>query len=186
MKPISYPSNQGSVLIVVLIVFSILSTLGVTLLGLSTMNYKMKLVSQRHKNAFYLAEAALEEANALIVKEIETTLYTIPGDSINNLQWKQQYITRLNERLLPLLQNHTYTNLDIDHSETAPVVTVLSFEPFSNHHDSCYIVLESIATYDKVFHDHKVRIEIDVPNNSQHIASIDPNSLLHMIYLPIE
>ncbi|AOT68170.1 hypothetical protein [Geosporobacter ferrireducens] len=186
MKPKSHPSNQGSVLAVVLIFFAILSTLGAALLDLSTINYKMKLVSQHHKHAFYLAEAAIEEAYALIANEIETTLHAISVDEINNVQWKQQYITKLNEQLLPLLQNHTYTHLDTVHSETPPMVTLLSFESFRNHYEPCKILLESTATYYRVFHDQKARIEIDVPNNPQHLTAINPESLIRIIYLPIE
>lgn len=186
MKSISRPSNQGAALIVVLIFFSVLFTLGIGLLEWSTINYKMKLVSQQHKHAFYLAEAALDEAYALITNQIQTTLEAIPIDTVDELQWKQQYITRLNEQLLPLLENHTYTHLDTVHSASPPTVIPLSFESFNNPHESCKILLESTANYYKVFHRQKARIEIDVPSNLQQISCTNPQNLMRIIYLPIE
>ena len=186
MKPISKSSNQGSVLISVLVIFAVLSTLGMALLGLSTLNYKMKLVTQRQKNAFYLAESALEEAYALILKEVETTIYTIPADGLNPQQWKQQYLTRLNESLVSQLQNHTYANLDDLRLPLPPVVTILSFVPFSSHNETCQILLESNAKFNNVFYKQKARIEIDIPNNPHQAHAINPNSLTRMRYLPQE
>lgn len=186
MKPISPSSIRGSVLISVLVIFAVLSTLGTALLGLSTLNYKMKLVTQRQKNAFYLAEAALEEAYALISQEVETTISIMPDDEVNLQQWKQQYLTRLNENLVSQLQNHSYTILDDVRVPSPPAVTILSFVPFSSHNETCQILLESNAKFNNVFYKQKARIEIDIPNDPHQAHVLNSNRLTRMHYLPQE
>lgn len=64
-------SNKGSTLVLVLITLSVLSILGTAIIGLSVINYKMKIVDKNVKTSFYLAEAGLEEAYAAIGNAID-------------------------------------------------------------------------------------------------------------------
>ncbi|SMB95014.1 hypothetical protein SAMN00017405_0310 [Desulfonispora thiosulfatigenes DSM 11270] len=66
-----FKSNTGSTLVLVLFFLSILSMLGITILSVSTVNLKMKVVDKNAKNSLYLAESGLQEAYAEIGKVIE-------------------------------------------------------------------------------------------------------------------
>ncbi|QXM06000.1 pilus assembly PilX N-terminal domain-containing protein [Crassaminicella indica] len=66
-----FTTKRGSALILVLIVLTILSILGISILTLSMSNYKIKITDQNVKTAFYLAESGLEEAYAKVGKVIE-------------------------------------------------------------------------------------------------------------------
>ncbi len=65
-------SNNGATLVLVLVTLSILSMLGAAIISLSLINFKMKVVDNNVKTSFYLAEAGLHEAYAVIGKSIET------------------------------------------------------------------------------------------------------------------
>lgn len=67
-------SKKGSTLVLVLVTLSILSILGTAIIGLSVINYKMKIIDKNVKTSFYLAEAGLEEAYAVIGKSVEDAI----------------------------------------------------------------------------------------------------------------
>ncbi|KXG76783.1 hypothetical protein [Thermotalea metallivorans] len=64
-------SNKGSIFMMVLIVFSVLSILGMAMIPLAVANYKMKVIDKRETMAFYKAEGILEEVHAVILKEVQ-------------------------------------------------------------------------------------------------------------------
>ncbi|WP_432665232.1 hypothetical protein R9X47_03065 [Wukongibacter baidiensis] len=78
-------SKRGSTLLLVLVTLSILSILGTAIISLSVINYKMKIVDKNIKTSFYLAEAGLEEAYAVIGKEIEAGIESGNTEVKNNL-----------------------------------------------------------------------------------------------------
>lgn len=64
-------SKKGSTLVLVLVTLTILSILGTAIISLSVINFRMKIADKNAKTSFYLAEAGLAEAHALIGKEVE-------------------------------------------------------------------------------------------------------------------
>lgn len=77
MKNNLLKSNKGSTLVIVMFAMMILSMLGITLISLALTNYKMKLMDKKVKESFYLADAGLEEAYALIEKSINEVIQEI-------------------------------------------------------------------------------------------------------------
>ena len=67
-------SKKGSTLAMVLAVLSILSILGIAVLSLSVVNFKAVMSDRKIKSNFYLAEAGLDEAYAMIGDEIENAI----------------------------------------------------------------------------------------------------------------
>ncbi|MCT4509436.1 MAG: hypothetical protein N4A48_11915 [Tepidibacter sp.] len=64
-------SQTGSTLIMVLMTLSVLSILGTAAMSLGVMNLKMKMVDTKQKTSFYLSEAGIEEAYAIMMKKVE-------------------------------------------------------------------------------------------------------------------
>jgi len=64
-------NQKGSTLAYGLIIIAILSLLGVTILSAALTGYKMRVGSGYNKKAFYIAEAGLEQANAIIEKTMQ-------------------------------------------------------------------------------------------------------------------
>lgn len=88
-------SKKGSTLVLVLVTLSILSILGIAIIGLSVINYKMKIVDKNVKTSFYLAEAGLEEAYAVIGKTIDDGIKagnSYSEDQINSFITEQRRI----------------------------------------------------------------------------------------------
>ncbi|MBS4540006.1 hypothetical protein GOQ27_16130 [Clostridium sp. D2Q-11] len=67
-------NNKGSVLIMLLIVFSILTVLGTTIYSVAVTNYKIETVSGKRKENLYLAEAGIEEAHLILTNVIEEAI----------------------------------------------------------------------------------------------------------------
>ena len=133
-------SKRGSSLVMVLIVFSILSILGVTLLSLAVFNFKMKTVDRKVKAAFYLSEAGLDEAYGVVVNGVKNAIESgyanvkasydpwlasqnpnkpLPDPPYN--QWFQQaYRNYIQHSLTDLIVNHNYSVLDSSLSSTPP------------------------------------------------------------------
>lgn len=78
-------SNRGSTLLLALVTLSILGILGTAIISLSVINYRTKIVDKNKKTSFYLAEAGLEEAYAVIGKEIEAGIEAGNKEVQNNL-----------------------------------------------------------------------------------------------------
>lgn len=64
-------NNQGSVLAMVVIIITILSTLGMAVISLGVVNLKSSLVEQKAKLSFYMAESGLEQAYGIILEEVK-------------------------------------------------------------------------------------------------------------------
>lgn len=63
-------SNKGSTLGLVLIALSVLSLLGVALISVGLVNYRIKIAEEKIKTAFYMAESGLDQAYGIILEEI--------------------------------------------------------------------------------------------------------------------
>lgn len=79
-------SNRGSTMIMVIAALAVLSLLGTVILSIALMNVKMKAIDMQSKKSFYLAEAGLEEAYALIQEELEKAVGTGNKAISDNLQ----------------------------------------------------------------------------------------------------
>ncbi len=64
-------NHKGSTLIMVILVLSVLSMLGITLLSITAVNFKMKILNSKANRNFYFAESGLDEAYGLLGKLIE-------------------------------------------------------------------------------------------------------------------
>lgn len=78
-------NKKGSTIIAVLLVLSVLSILGMTLLSLSMSNFKMKMIDSNIKTTFYFSEAGLEEAYAEIGKIIHEAIQSGNEEVKNNI-----------------------------------------------------------------------------------------------------
>lgn len=59
-------NNHGSVLMVLLVVFAILSLLGTTIMGIGVTNIKMKLINSKANYNLYIAESGVDESYGII------------------------------------------------------------------------------------------------------------------------
>ncbi|SHH46214.1 hypothetical protein [Tepidibacter thalassicus] len=71
MLKVLLKNKKGSTLIMVLMSLSVLSILGTAIISLSVMNLKSKIVDKKIKTSFYLSEAGLEEAYAIMMNEVQ-------------------------------------------------------------------------------------------------------------------
>ncbi|SHJ82810.1 pilus assembly PilX N-terminal domain-containing protein [Tepidibacter formicigenes] len=78
-------SEKGSTLTMVLMTLSVLSVLGTAVMSLSIMNLKMKIIDQKSKTSFYLSEAGLEEAYAIMMNKVEEGIQKGNEEVENNL-----------------------------------------------------------------------------------------------------
>lgn len=67
-------NQRGSTLVMVMIVMMVLLLLGTTILSLAYSNYKMKKINSQDTASFYLAEAGLEEAYAMIGSMVDDAI----------------------------------------------------------------------------------------------------------------
>lgn len=67
-------SEKGSTLAMLLIVITILITLGVAILSATAAGFRFKVMDNRQKTAFYISEAGLEEAYAYLGEEVENAM----------------------------------------------------------------------------------------------------------------
>ncbi len=63
-------SNKGSTLGLVLVTLMVLSMLGVSLMSIGLVNYRIKMTEERIQASFYLAESGLDQAYGIILKEV--------------------------------------------------------------------------------------------------------------------
>jgi len=69
-----FENEKGSALIISLLVVSVIVLLGSTALTLAVTNYKMKKLNSLAKQAFYLAEAGVDEAYIITLEFIDNAL----------------------------------------------------------------------------------------------------------------
>lgn len=67
-------TKRGSTLAMMLIIMAILTTLGVSILSATLMGHRFKVINNREKTAFYVAEAGLNEAYAYLGEEVENAI----------------------------------------------------------------------------------------------------------------
>lgn len=67
-------SKKGSSLVLVLIVFSILSVLGMAMISLATSNYKMKILKGNIKTNMYASESGIDEVYGIIGKMVDEAI----------------------------------------------------------------------------------------------------------------
>lgn len=67
-------SKKGSTLLMVILILSIITTLGVAILGATTMGYAFKVNRNRQMTAMYIAESGLDEAYAYLGEEVENAV----------------------------------------------------------------------------------------------------------------
>ncbi|MGI6587634.1 MAG: PilX N-terminal domain-containing pilus assembly protein [Peptococcia bacterium] len=63
-------NNKGSALAMVIIIITILSTLGLAVMSLSLAHYKVGMMDKKAKLSFYMAESGLEQAYKVMLEEI--------------------------------------------------------------------------------------------------------------------
>jgi len=64
-------NNKGSALAMVIIIITILSTLGMAVMTLGVVNLRISIADQKAKLSFYMAESGLEQAYGIILNEIK-------------------------------------------------------------------------------------------------------------------
>lgn len=67
-------NNAGSTLIMVLMAMSVLSILGICIIGVSLANYRMRIADRKIKQSFYYADAKYEEIYSVIEENIEEAI----------------------------------------------------------------------------------------------------------------
>lgn len=111
----NYLRNQrGSSLVLVMVILTVLSIFGASLLNATLWGYRMKIFDNRAKEALYISEAGLEEAYAYMGKEVENAVtYSrdvyVAGMLHNNLindkeDWSDLSDAELKERLVPIFK----------------------------------------------------------------------------------
>ena len=68
--------NKGSALAMIIIIVTILSTLGLAIMSLGAVNFRMSVADQRAKLSFYMAESGLEQAYGIILNEVKEAVIT--------------------------------------------------------------------------------------------------------------
>lgn len=79
-------NNNGSVLILVVLVIGVLSVIGTSVLSAALSNYKMKITSSALKTNLYLTEAGFEETYEKIYKIVTLATKEANRDAIKNLK----------------------------------------------------------------------------------------------------
>lgn len=110
LKKLKKLNNRGAGLVTAIVAIALITVLASTLLGISYMNYKMKVTNSNSKDAFYSAETALDEINmglqAVVSKAVSTaysqvmTNYsTIAKESDKNALMESEYYNYITNAL---------------------------------------------------------------------------------------
>ncbi|MGV8145073.1 MAG: pilus assembly PilX N-terminal domain-containing protein [Alkaliphilus sp.] len=67
-------SNKGSTLGLVLVTLMVLSMIGVSLMSIGLINYRIKMTEERIQASFYLAESGLDQAYGIILEEVSEAI----------------------------------------------------------------------------------------------------------------
>ena len=180
-------STKGSILFMVLITISLVSLLGITVLSLSMMNFKMKTIDSRVKAAFYVGEAGVEEVYGVILKELQHAIAhghmevenQALSDSENNGCFQDAYKDYISGNLVQSIHNHDYSVLDIALDTNAPKVKVLELKDFSYSPEQFVLVIEVTHTHENIDKYFKVEYTLCVPQYS--MALLDKDSILSLI-----
>ena len=78
-------SKKGSTLVMVLVTMSVLSIMGIAILSLALMNFKVQEIEKKRRFALYAAEAGLEEAYALTAQKVQETNDMATNNAKNDL-----------------------------------------------------------------------------------------------------
>ncbi|MFZ5966250.1 MAG: hypothetical protein ACOYVK_03655 [Bacillota bacterium] len=120
-------TKRGSTLVMVLMALSVLSILGLSVLSLSVVNFRMKIFDKNHKISFYLTESGLEEAKALIGKRIEIAILAGNDEVKNKLD---QLITQeLEKEEVDKLDDDPNTNYDSPYLKADGTVDEAAVKP---------------------------------------------------------
>ena len=183
-----HKNQRGSAYILIIIIFAIISTLGITVVSVSMMTYKMKRIEFQSKAAFYLSEAGLEEIYGLIAKEVDNAIsYGILEREIKGggqEQFKTSYTTYINEKLYPCIGSYSCTVLDPEFSNATPILKILEVALFTKEQDTFSITIQSSYRYNNVTHTGKAIYEISIPTTTTYpLNEGDIDKIIHMRYL---
>jgi len=78
--------NNGSTLLMVIIVTAVLSILGTVMLSITLMNTSMKYNDLRSKKSMYLAESGIDQVYTLLSIEVDEALKYAQGETQDNMQ----------------------------------------------------------------------------------------------------
>lgn len=192
-------NNKGSTLVMLMIIMTILTLLGVTILTISVTNFKFKVINSEVKRNFYITEAGLDEAYNItknLIKEAieegnksvddfimdldlgEGSIYikedgTIDLEALNQVQnelFKDAYKTYVLKNIKNRLENSN--NYTIESDGIKPQIRVLN-DSFSFSEDKLELDIESTFIKDEIEKKIKVSLIISVPNYNEpyYIAS---------------
>lgn len=125
LKQIGRESNQGFSLITVIIAIAFIGTMAMIILGVSSTNFYMKTTKMKGTSSFYTAEKALDEIKAGLQEDVaiamseaytkvleqyntEDVSSTEALDSKRQKQFKQLFVTTLQERLADTMNRSNY------------------------------------------------------------------------------
>lgn len=169
-------SQRGSALVMVLIVLTILSLSGISILSISTINFKMKALDDKAKKTFYLAEAGLEEVYAMIAKEVEQAI-DIGNHQIEEkldsydqedppiqIWFQEGYKEYINHHLTNKIVYNDYGTLDPILNHRKPVIEKLNEKPFYNGNDIYEVIFQSTYRYENVMKQLSAKFKIYIPD----------------------
>ncbi|MCY6484585.1 hypothetical protein OW763_09555 [Clostridium aestuarii] len=91
--------KKGSSLLMLLIFTSIISIIGMSMLSLSLSGYKIRKINSTTKRNFYASEAGIDEAYAIIGKDMEQAMFNAKDSvktAMNNLNLEEEKLKVLN------------------------------------------------------------------------------------------
>lgn len=192
-------NKKGSALIISLLVVSVIVLLGSTALTLAVTNYKMKKLNSLAKQAFYLAEAGIDEAYIITLEFIDNALQYARSKAEEFREINSQL--NADFRSMELIQNNYTGNENIntifkkafvdfikgkctDISPNQSLVTVLKKNDFyivyngnypkievnlTEHRDRFTFDIKSICRRENVYKEIKLSYEILVPEYNDDI-----------------
>lgn len=191
-----FHNRKGAILVSVLILFSFIILLSLTLLELSVMNAKMKNIEYRAKAAYYLAEAGLEEVYILITKEVKEGIEQsflqgryLSEEGIVTVDegiFRQTYQIYINQHLVQAIQSYSCTVLEPELSNVPPRITILSYNKFSPLRNTFSLTFSSSIAFEKVTQQVRAQVQISTPDNAVTLLENEDFPWIKLYYLPIE
>lgn len=186
-------SNKGSTLVMVLVILSVLGLLGASILSLGITHYKIKIIDQRAKKAFYLAESGIDEAAAVILLEIQEALKRGEENAAEQVSFKKNnwnkeptekeinswfqegYKSYISTHLKNQLTKHTYGVLDESSGSPPNIEASVGYNAAAEKFE---IILKSSYVYENVTKEIEAIYRIDIPRYDDAQGA---KSLLHQI-----
>lgn len=81
MKSLFYKNEEGSTLLMVIIMVAVLSVLGTSVLAMAFMNYNMKYSDYREKKTLYYSEAGLDQVYSKLGKYVDQAIVTASNNT---------------------------------------------------------------------------------------------------------